>query len=138
VTTGRSRADVPGTSIDLLLSSLLLAVSNLAGMSLGNLVAKRLKEVVEISVKVLLSDSEIPLEKEEKLLLHKVDLCTAEAKVVALCSDVAVVGPVLVLGWAVVKVLGWEDESSEKDAVGSASQAAGHRLELGLEAAKVD
>jgi hypothetical protein len=66
-------------------------------MSLGNLVAERLKEVVEIPVKVLLSDAKVPLKEEEELLLHQVDLCAAEAKVVALGGDVAVVGPVLVL-----------------------------------------
>jgi hypothetical protein len=66
-------------------------------MSLGNLVAERLKEVVEIPVKVLLRNAKIPLKEEEKLLLHQVNLCAAEAKVVALGGDMAVVGPVLVL-----------------------------------------
>jgi hypothetical protein len=66
-------------------------------MSLGNLVAEWLKEVVEIPVKILLGDAKVPLEEEEELLLHQVNLCAAEAKVVALGGDVAVVGPVLVL-----------------------------------------
>ena len=97
--TGRSWAGVSsGSDIGLLLSSLLLAVSHLPSVSLGNLVAERLKEVVEIPVKVLLGNAKIPFKKEEKLLLHQVNFCAAEAEVVALGGDVAVVGPVLVLG----------------------------------------
>jgi hypothetical protein len=99
VTARGGRAGISGGGgIELLLSSLLLAVSDLSGMSLGNLVTEGLEEVVEITVKVLLGDSKIPFKKEEKLLLHEVDLGAAEAKVVAVSGDVAVVGPVLVLG----------------------------------------
>jgi hypothetical protein len=139
VATGRSRAVVSSWSVvGLFLLSPLLAVSDLPGMSLGNLVAEGLKEVVEIPVKVLLSNAKVPLKEEEELLLHQVDLCAAEAKVVALGGDVAVVGPVLVLWWAVVEVLSGEDESSEKNAMGGASKTASHRLKLWLEAAQVD
>lgn len=139
VASRRRRAGVSGAgSRELLLASLLLAVSHLAGVSLGDLMAEGLEEVVEVAVEVLLSNSQVPLEKEEKLLLHEVDLGAAEAKVVAVSGDVAVVGPVLVLGRAVVEVLGGEDESSEEDSVGGTSQASGHGLKLGLEAAKVD
>lgn len=99
MTARRGRAGISGGGgIELLLSSLLLTVSDLPGMSLGNLVAEGFKEVVEVTVKVLLGNPKIPLKKEEKLLLHEVDFGAAEAKAVALGGDVAVVGPVLVLG----------------------------------------
>ena len=61
-----------------------------------------------------------------------------EAKGREIGVDVAVSGPVLVLGWAVVEVLGSEDERSEEDAVGSAAQAPGKGLQPWPEAGEVD
>ena len=56
-------------------------------------------------VEVLRVDAEIPVKEEQQLLLHKVDLCDGESKVLV-AADSAVPGPVLVLGRGVIEVLG--------------------------------
>lgn len=56
----------------------------------------RSQEGLEVCVKVLLSDPEIPVEKEEELLLHEVDFTVGEAKVLK-ARNRSVAGPVLVL-----------------------------------------
>lgn len=121
-----------------LLALLLLAVTQLAGVALGNLDARGLQKDVQLGVQVVLGDSQVPLEQEQQLLLHQVDLGAGEAKGVVGGVHVGVVGPVLVLGRAVVEVLGGQDQGGQEDAVGGASQAAGHGLQLGLEAVEVD
>lgn len=97
VATRRGRAGVAGGGVELLLATLLFAVSHLLVMSLSNLASERLKEVVEVTVKILLGNAQIPLEQKEELLLHQVHLGAAEAEVVGFSNDVTVVGPVLVL-----------------------------------------
>lgn len=61
-----------------------------------------------------------------------------EAELVVLGGHVGVVGPVLVLGRAVIQVLGGEDKRGEEDAVGSTPDAASLGLQAGLEAVQVD
>lgn len=142
--TGRRRAGVAdvgrggGGGVQLLLATLLLAVTHALGVGVGDLVADGLKERVELAVEILLDNAEVPFEKEEELLLHEVDLGAVEAESVHLGGDVSVVGPVLVLGRRIVEVLGSEDERSQEDAVGGASETASHGLKLGLESGEVD
>lgn len=90
-----------------------------------------------MSVKVLLTDNEVPLEKVEELLLHEVDLSQAEAEALV-TLDSSVASPVLVLGGRVVERLCGEDKRSEEDAVDSAAHALGDRWEPLLETAEVD
>lgn len=75
-------------------------------------------------VEILRVDAEIPVEEEQQLLLHEVDLGDGEAKVLVAANS-AVPGPVLVLGRGVIEVLSCKDERGEKDAVDSASHALG-------------
>lgn len=117
----RSGRSWVSSRVRLVPATLLLAMSHLLDVALINLAAKGLKEVVELAVEVLFSDAKVPLEQEEKLLLHQVDLSTAEAKIVHLSVDVRVVGPVFVFGRAVIEILGSENERGEEDAVGGTS-----------------
>lgn len=88
-------------------------------------------------VKVVRVDAKIPVEEEEELLLHEVNLSDREAEVVV-ATDSTVAGPVLVLGGGVVEVLGGQDERSKEDAVGGALHALGDRRKAGPETGKVD
>lgn len=90
-----------------------------------------------MEVKVLGVDAEVPVEKEEELLLHEVDLGDGEAKVLV-AANRAVAGPVLVLGGGVVEVLSGKDESGKEDAVGGALHALGNRRKTSPEAGEVD
>ena len=73
-------------------------------------------------VQIVFGDSQIPVEKTEKLLLHEVDFGQAEAKVVE-ASNGSVPRPVFVLGRGIVQVLCCQNEGSEEDAVGGAFHA---------------
>ena len=95
------------------------------------------KEGLKVVVKVLGVDAEVPVEKEEKLLLHEVDLSDGETEVVE-AADSAVASPVLVLGRGVVEVLGSQDEGSKENAVGGALHALGNRRKTRPEAGEVD
>ena len=111
---------------------------NLSGAAHGNLLTKRLKEEVKFAVQVLLRNSKIPLKEEEELLLHGVDFLAVEAELIVLGGHVSVVCPVLVLGRAVIEILGGQDERGEEDAMSSASDAASLGLQTRLEAVEVD
>lgn len=114
------------------MATLLFTVAHALGVGVGNLMAVRLEEEVELAVKVMLDNTKIPLKKEKKLFFHQVDLVAVEAKNISVVLNAGVVGPVLILGRRVVEILGGENERSEKDAMGGASKAASHGLELGL------
>lgn len=58
-----------------------------------------------MEVKVLFGHSQVPLKQPQELLLHQVDLCQAEAKVLK-TTDCSIASPVLVLWRGVVEVLG--------------------------------
>ena len=75
---------------------LLLDESGLLGLA-GLPDADGRKERLKVVVEILRVDAEVPVKKEEQLLLHEVDLCDGEAKVVV-AADRAVASPVLVLG----------------------------------------
>lgn len=79
----------------------------------------RVEEVGEGGVEVVLGDAEVPVEEEEELFLHEVDLLELE-------EAHGVGAPVLVLRGRVVQVLGAEDEGGEEDAVAGAGHALGH------------
>ena len=73
-------------------------------------------------IKIILSDSKIPVEKAKKLLLHQVDFGQAEAKAVKTTNG-SVPRPMFVLGRGVVEVLSSKDERRKEDAVGCALHA---------------
>lgn len=95
------------------------------------------KEGLKVVVKILGVDAEVPVEEEEELLLHEVDLGDGEAEVVVAAHS-AVASPVLVLWGRVVEVLGGKDEGSKEDAVGGALHALGDRRKTGPEAGEID
>lgn len=99
-------------------------------MTHRNVASDRCQEHVQLAVQVLLLDPQVPVQQEQQLLLHQVDLCPAEAEVLVVVADDAVVGPVLVLGRAVVEVLGGQDQAGQEDAVSRASQSLGHGLKF--------
>jgi hypothetical protein len=80
------------------------------------------KEWLEMFVEVLVADAEVPVEEEEELLLHEVDLSDREAEVVV-AADERIPGPVLVLWGAVVQVLCSKDERGQEDSVSCAAHA---------------
>ena len=84
------------------------------------------EEGLEVGVEVLRGDAEVPVEEEEELLFHQVDLGEGEAEAVV-SSHGGVSGPVFVLGGGVVEVLRGEDERGEEDSVHGAPHALGHR-----------
>jgi tRNA-binding EMAP/Myf-like protein len=120
---------VLGSELILLSGKLLLALSDACLLGLSGLVAADgSQEWLEVEVKILWVDAKVPVEEEEKLLLHEVDLGDGEAKVLV-AADSTVPGPVLVLGRGVVEVLCSEDEGSQEDSVDGASHALGDRRE---------
>lgn len=80
------------------------------------------KEGLEVGEQVLLGDAQVPIQQEEELAFHEVDLGEGEAEVVE-PLHCGVTGPVFVLGARVVEVLGGEDEGGKEDAVDSAAHA---------------
>ena len=77
----------------------------------------------------LLVHTEIVIKEVEKLLLHQVDLILSEEGAVSL--------PVLVLGAAVVEVLGCNDECCQEDSVVRAGHALRGRGESVAESVQV-
>jgi len=51
-----------------------------AFLSLLQLSTDRSEERLKVGVKILRSDPQIPVQEEEKLLLHQVDLCECKPK----------------------------------------------------------
>lgn len=83
------------------------------------------QEGLEMEVEILWVDAEVPVEKEEQLLLHEVDLGDGETKALVAANS-SVASPVLVLWRGVVEVLSSQDESGEEDPVGGAGHALGN------------
>lgn len=89
---------------------LLLQLNSSCLFCLGcDLHSDRRQERFQVEIKVLRSDSHLPVEEEEELLLHQVHLGDAEPKVLE-ATDGGVAGPVLVLWAGVVEVLRGKDE----------------------------
>lgn len=80
---------------------------------------------------MLVRDAEIPVEQEQKLLLHQVHLLELE-------ETHGVGAPVLVLWRRVVEVLGREDEGREEDSVAGAGHALRDGRQLVLQPVEVD
>ena len=80
------------------------------------------QEWLKMIVKIILSDSEIPVEQAKQLLLHQVDFGQAEAEAVKPTNS-SVSSPMLVLWRRVVEVLSGEDERCKENAVGCALHA---------------
>lgn len=96
----------------------------------------RSKEGLQIRQKVLLRDTSLPIQQEEQLTFHQVDLGQREAKSFESLHS-GVTSPVLVLGARVIQVLGGENERGEEDPVDGASHALGNRWQTGPETAQV-
>lgn len=97
----------------------------------GDGLADRFEEGSERGVEVLVRDAEVPVEEEEELFLHEVDLLELE-------EARGVGAPVLVLGGGVVEVLGAEDEGGEEDPVTGAGHTLGHGGQLVLQPVEID
>lgn len=82
------------------------------------------EEWLKVGKEILICDSQIPVEEEEKLLFHKVDLCNGEAEAFEAFYR-RIPSPVFILGRAVVQVLGRQDERGEEDAVDGATHSFG-------------
>lgn len=93
------RGEVLCGELELLLASVLLLLLDEPGLlSLARLPdTDGCKEGLKVVVKVLGVNAEVPVKKEEQLLLHEVDLGDGEAEVVVTANS-AVASPVLVLG----------------------------------------
>lgn len=95
------------------------------------------EERVEVGVKILRINPEIPVQEEEELLFHEIDFGEGETKgIIALDGGVA--GPVLVLGRRVVQVFSGENEGGKEDAVDGAAHAFRHRGQALLQPREVD
>lgn len=103
----------------------------LDGVSLSELGLDRRKEDGKVGVEVLRSDSQVPVEQEQKLLLHEVHLVQRE-------EVHGVLGPVLVLGGRIVEVLRGHDERGQEDSVGGARHALGQRRQRRPQSGQVD
>ena len=77
---------------------------------------------LEISEEILLGDAQVPVQKEEELAFHEVDLREREAETFE-SLHCSVTGPMLVLGTGVVQIFGGQDERGEEDAMDSAAHA---------------
>ena len=122
----------------LLAGKLLLALGNPGLLRLACLPdADGSQKGLEVVVEILGVDAQVPVQEEEKLLLHEVDLGDGEAKVFV-ATDSTVPSPVLVLGRRVVEVLRGKDERGQEDAVHSAPHTLRDRREARLEPAEVD
>jgi hypothetical protein len=117
---------------------MLLPLALLLGLALFLLHAMtdRSEERLQISQKVLLGDTSLPIQQEEQLTFHQVDLGQREAKSFESLHS-GVPSPVLVLGARVIQVLGGEDERGEEDPVDCASHALGNRWQTGSKTAQV-
>ena len=100
-------------------------------------VADRAQEWLEVVEEVVLRDAGLPVEEEQQLALHEVDLREGEAEAVV-ALDGRVAGPVLVLGTGVVEILGGEDEGCEEDPVDGAAHALGDWGEPSAQAVQID
>lgn len=119
--------EVRSSELVLLACKLLLLLGEPCLLSLARLVdANGCQEGLEVIVKILGVDAEIPVEEKEKLLLHKVDFGDGETKVLV-PADSTVPSPVLVLGGRVVEVLCRKNESGEEDPVNGAAHTLGDR-----------
>jgi hypothetical protein len=81
----------------------------------GPAIAGRIDEFVEAIDQLLLADVEIPVEKAQKLTLHLLDVLLVE-------HTASPDSPVVILGSAIIKVLGRNHNGSKKDPM----LAAGH------------
>jgi len=116
----------------------LLAKLLQAGLLLDDLViADGSQEWVEMEVEVFRSDSQVPVEEVEKLLLHEVDFSDGEAKVGEVANG-CVTSPVLVLWRRVVEVLGREDKGCKEDTVYSTLHALVDWRKSSLQSSQVD
>lgn len=97
----------------------------------GNRFSDWIEEGSKRGVEVLARDAKIPVEEEEELFLHEIDLLESE-------KTHSVGLPVLVLRRRVVEVLGTEDESGEEDPVAGARHTLGYRRQLVPKTVKVD
>lgn len=94
---------------------------------------ERLKMIQEIKF----CDPCVPVEQEQQLAFHQVDLCQSKTKpIVAL--DRRISSPVLVLRARIVEVLGREDQTSQEDSVNGTSHALGDWWETSLQASQID
>src|ERR1700712_4063269 len=79
------------------------------------IVADGSQEWIKVAVEIFWSDSQVPVEEVEQLLLHEVDFGDGKAKVGEVANG-CVASPVLVLWRRVVEVLGREDKRGKEDA----------------------
>lgn len=82
------------------------------------------EEGLKVGEEILSSDSQIPVEKEEELLLHEVNFCNGEAETLEALHR-RIPSPVFILGRAVIQVLGREDKRGEENAVDGATHSFG-------------
>jgi len=124
----------------LLLKVLLLAqLALVAFPSVGSyLFAQGSQEGLEFLIKILLGDAQVEAEEGKELALHEVDLLAGEAEVVVRGLHDGIVGPVLVLGRAIVQVLGGNDQRSEEDAVDRTPETLGLGLQALLQASEIN
>lgn len=107
------------------LADLLDPLELLSTLGLANLVvANGSEERLQVEVEVILVDAKIPIEEEEKLLLHEVDLGEGKSKVLVAANG-AVASPMLVLRRRVIQVLRSQDQGCEEDSVNGAAHTLG-------------
>jgi hypothetical protein len=83
------------------------------------------QEGLQMLIKIIWADPQVPVQEEEHLLLHEVDLCDGKAEVRE-ATDGCVSCPVLVLWRRVVEILCGEDERGKEDTMHSAAHSFGH------------
>jgi hypothetical protein len=95
------------------------------------------QEGLEISEEVLLSDEQVPVEEEEELAFHEIDLGEREAKIVV-SPHCGITGPMFVFGAGVIKLLGGKYERSKENAVDSAAHALGDWRQTRTQTTEID
>ena len=82
------------------------------------------EEGLKVSEEILVCDSQIPIEEEEELLFHEINLRDGKAETLKAFHR-RISSPVFILGRAVIQILGREDERSEENSVDGATHSFG-------------
>lgn len=82
------------------------------------------EEGLQVGEKILVCDSQIPVQEEEELLFHEVNFCDREAETLEAFHR-RIPSPVFIFGRAVIQIFGRKDERGEKNAMDSATHSFG-------------
>lgn len=85
----------------------------------------RLQKGLQVYQQILLGDAGVPVQQEEELPLHQIDLGHGKPEAIE-ALDGGIPSPMLVLGAGVIQILGCQNEGGQEDPVNGATHALGH------------